>query len=140
ERTGAAAVGDRVSGVLGDAVLDAQTITQTGVATPTLAQRKAQYKPFLITPHPFTDISYVDPSGIERVRVSKDATARLARRLSFRNDPAFLAARRGDVGFGSVAVRSSPNGRQVVMPIAVPDLTGGGVIRAPIDLDLLPHF
>jgi signal transduction histidine kinase/DNA-binding response OmpR family regulator len=136
ERTEASGIRDRVKEVLDAAEVDAATVANTGVARPTLAQRARQLEAFMGTPHAFTDLSYVSPRGVELVHVPKDSAPKVGIGRNFSHEPAFQAARRGTLAFGRIRVRTSPNGRNVVIPVAVPaGLGDGGVVWAYVDLE-----
>ena len=136
ERTEAAGIRQRVFDLLGEAELDARVVAASAVIRPTLEQRARHLAEFLGTPHQFTDLSYIAPGGREMVRVSRDSSARIGLGRDLATDPAFRAAHHGDVAFGRVSVRTTANGRVVVLPIAVP-ASDGGVQWAALDLDVV---
>ena len=134
ERTEAAGIRQRVSDLLGEAELDAQLVAASSVVRPTLEQRARHLVESLGPPHQFTDLSYIAPGGREMVRAPRDSSARIGPGRDLATDPAFRAARHSDVAFGRVSVRTTANGRVVVLPIAVP-AGDGGVQWAALDLD-----
>jgi signal transduction histidine kinase/DNA-binding response OmpR family regulator len=132
ERTTAAGIRASLSSTLEEAVSDAETVARSGLAHPSPAQRERELLKFMGQFYPFTELSYVAPSGREEVRVSIDSRTVFGG-SDLARDPVFREARRGNVAFGPVALRSRGNGRQTVMAVAVP-APPGGVILAQVNL------
>jgi signal transduction histidine kinase/CheY-like chemotaxis protein len=136
ERTTAAGIAVRLSALFSDAAQDALTAADSGIRQPTLAQRVRQLFPFLGPQFHFTDLDYVDPSGIRRVRVSKDTHPIVGRGPDLSGERIVARARNGGVAYGRVRLRSWGPQHQLVVPVAVPEASGG-VLIAWLDLEVV---
>jgi signal transduction histidine kinase/DNA-binding response OmpR family regulator len=134
ERTAAGGIRDSLHAQLGQAVQDAQAAATGGARGASLAEVRDELVSFVNPQYRFTDVSYVDPAGVERVRVSRDSKGFVGEGRRLANDPLFRATQAGTVAYGPIEVRTSGFGRQVVMTIAVPRTIDGGAIFAQLDL------
>ena len=133
-RTAAGGMRDGLRAQLSQAVQDARAAATGGAEGATPTELRDKLISFVGPQYPFTDVSYVDPAGVERVRVSRDSRSFVGEGRRLANDPLFRAARAGTVAYGPAVVRTSGIGRQVVMTIAVPRTADGGAIFARLDL------
>jgi signal transduction histidine kinase/CheY-like chemotaxis protein len=136
ERTTAAGIRVRLSAVLNDAAQDALTAADSGIRQPTLAERTKQLFQFLGPQFHFTDLDYVDPSGIRRLRVSKDTHPIVSRGPDLSRERIVVRASHGGVAYGRVRLRTWGPQHQLVIPVAVSE-AGGGVLIAWLDLEVV---
>jgi len=105
-----------------------------GLADPPLDQRKAQYLALQSRAPEIEDMSFIDASGREQLRISR-LSLNLERHAADRTtEPAFLGTRSGGTYFGPVEFR---RGSEPYFRIALPDAAGAGVNVADVNLKFI---
>jgi signal transduction histidine kinase/HAMP domain-containing protein len=99
-----------------------------------LEQRKFDFIRLQRQVPPITELSYLDASGKEQIRVSRLAMDVIGSQADFSTDPKFREARAGKTYFGPVYFRK---GSEPYMTIAMPQVGGTGVTVAEVNLKFI---
>src|SRR5438876_11188783 len=110
--------------------------TQRQLAAPAAAleQRRIDFVRLQLQEPPITELSYLDASGKEQLRVSRLAMDVVGSQTDLSNDPKFREARAGKTYFGPVVFRKES---EPYMTIAMPQTGGGGVTVADVNLKFI---
>ena len=105
-----------------------------GLGDPPLEQRRADYLALQRRAPEITDVSFIDASGREQLRVSRLSLDLQRQGTDRSREPVFLETRTGSTYFGPVEFRS---GSEPYLRIGVPDAAGGGVNVADVNLKFI---
>jgi signal transduction histidine kinase len=98
-----------------------------------LEQRRLDYLRLLRQALPITELSYLDPSGREQLRISRLAMEVIGSGTDFSRDPRFTVPRSGRTYYGPVTFRKES---EPYMTIAMA-VSGGGVTAAEVNLKFI---
>jgi len=96
-----------------------------------IARRRLDYLKLLRQTPAITDVAWIDPAGIEQLRVSRLEMDKVGAGPDLSASPVFLDAKAGKTHFGEVYFR---RGTEPYMTISRPAGTGGGVTAADVNL------
>jgi signal transduction histidine kinase len=99
-----------------------------------LAQRRTDYLALQRRAPEITDLSFIDASGGEQLRVSRLSLDSERQGTDRTQEPAFVRTRTGSPYFGPVVFRS---GSEPYFRLALPDAAGGGVNVADVNLKFI---
>ena len=99
-----------------------------------LDQRRFDFLRLLRQVPAITEVSHLDPSGREQLRVSRLAMDVVGGQADFSQEPRFLEPKAGKVHFGPVYFRKES---EPYMTIAMPQSGGGGVTVAEVNLKFI---
>ncbi|MBI2525421.1 MAG: GAF domain-containing protein [Candidatus Rokubacteria bacterium] len=99
-----------------------------------LTQRRFDFIRLISQVRAITEVSHLDASGREQLRVSQLAMDVAGSQADFSGEPRFLEPRAGKVHFGPVYFRKES---EPYMTIAVPQRGGGGVTAAEVNLKFI---
>ena len=110
--------------------------TQPQLVAPSAAleQRRFDYLRLLRQVLPITEISHLDATGLEQLRVSRLAMDVIGSRTDYSRDPKFREAKAGRTFYGPVYFRKES---EPYMTIAMPQSGGGGVTVAEVNLKFI---
>jgi signal transduction histidine kinase/CheY-like chemotaxis protein len=102
----------------------------------TIDQRRSDYLRLLRQAPAITEISYLDPQGLEQLRISRLAMNVVGSRTDYSQDPRFLQARGGSIYYSPVYFR---NESEPYMTIAIAEGAGpnAGVSVAEVNLKFI---
>jgi signal transduction histidine kinase len=99
-----------------------------------LEQRRIDYLRLLRQVLPITELSHLDASGKEQLRVSRLAMDLVGSQTDYSHDPRFVEPRKGHTWFGPVYFRKES---EPYMTIAMPQSGGGGITVAEVNLKFI---
>ncbi len=135
QREKAAGAASRIAGFVKEIEQQIGWTTQPQLVAPSAAleQRRVDFLRLLRQVLPITELSHLDASGKEQIRVSRLAMDVLGSQADLSNDPKFREARAGKTYFGPVYFRKES---EPYMTIAMPQ-SGGGVTVAEVNLKFI---
>jgi signal transduction histidine kinase len=107
--------------------------TQPQLAGSAAAQRRQDSIRLLRQVPPITELSHLDPAGLEQLRISRLAMDVVGSQTDYSQDPKFREAKAGRTYFGPVYFRKES---EPYMTIAMPQ-SGGGVTVAEVNLKFI---
>jgi len=96
-----------------------------------MEQRRIEYLKLLRQTPAITEVVWIDPAGLEQLRVSRLAMDAIAQGANLARDPKFTVAQAGKTHYGAVYFRK---GTEPYMTISRPAGSGGGVTAAEVNL------
>jgi len=105
-----------------------------GAAAGALEQRRLDYLRLQRQVPAITEVSYIDASGREQLRISRLAMDVIGSNVDLSAEPRFTETRRGRAWYGPVYFRKES---EPYMALAIPHGTGGGVTVAEVNLKFI---
>jgi signal transduction histidine kinase len=134
QREKAQAAADRIEGFILEIERQMGWVTQPRAAAATLEQRRLDFFRLQRQVPAITEISYIDPTGHEQVRISRLAMDAIGSQADLSADPRFVDARARRVYRGPVYFRKES---EPYMAIAIAEGEKAGVTAAEVNLKFI---